>query len=63
MKTKKAHLGDVAQPKRASQQQEIDSFLRALYSYPDRFAQQPDLSFQQYWLSIPSQPHAPSRDK
>lgn len=63
MKTKKYHGTDVQHPKETSQQQEIDSFLKALYSYPDRFANQPDLSFQQYLLSMPSPPHAPSRNK
>jgi hypothetical protein len=63
MKTKKYHATDVQQAKGTSPQQEIDSFLKALYSYPDRFAHQPDLSFQQYLLSIPSPPDAPSRDK
>jgi hypothetical protein len=33
-------------------QQEIDSFLRALSSYPDRFAREPYLSFQQHLSSI-----------
>jgi len=27
---------------------EIDNFLRALGSYPDRFAKEPDLSFEQH---------------
>lgn len=64
MKTKKHHATDVQQPHaRATQQQDIDSFLRALYSYPDRFAHQPDLSFQQYLLSIPSPPDTQSTDK
>ncbi len=62
MKTKKYHGTDVQPPEETSQQ-EIDSFLKALYSYPDRFANQPDLSFQQYLLSLPSPSHAPSRNK
>jgi len=33
-------------------QQEIDSFVRALSSYPDRFAREPYLSFQQHLSSI-----------
>lgn len=37
-------------------QQEIDSFLLALRSYPDRFADDPCLSFEQYLFSIMSQP-------
>lgn len=64
MKTKKYRATTVQHPKEMLQQQhEIDSFLKALYSYPDRFAHQPDLSFQQYLLSIPSLPDLPSRDK
>jgi hypothetical protein len=63
MKTKKYHATDVQHPNGTSQQHEIDSFLRALYSYPDRFAHQPDLSFQQYLSSIPSPPDVPNRDK
>ena len=63
MKTKKYHATDAQHSKGTSQQQEIDSFLRALYSYPDRFANQPDLSFQQYLLSIPSPPDVHSRNK
>jgi len=38
-------------------QQEIDSFLRALSSYPDRFAREPDLSFQQHLSSIVTAAH------
>lgn len=33
-------------------QREIDSFLRALSSYPDRFAREPHLSFEQHLVSI-----------
>ena len=33
---------------------EIDSFLRALSSYPDRFAHDPYLSFEQHLFSIVS---------
>jgi hypothetical protein len=38
-------------------QQEIDSFLRALSSYPDRFAREPYLSFQQHLSSIVTAAH------
>lgn len=31
---------------------EIDNFLLALYSYPERFADDPYLSFEQYFCSI-----------
>jgi hypothetical protein len=43
-------------------QEEIDSFLRALSSYPDRFARQPYLSFQQHLSSIVTAAHPPSTD-
>ena len=33
-------------------QREIDSFLRAISSYPDRFAREPYLSFQQHLCNI-----------
>jgi len=33
-------------------QQEIDNFLRALSSYPDRFAHEPQLSFEQHLFRI-----------
>jgi hypothetical protein len=33
-------------------QQEIEDFLRALNSYPDKFAHDPQLSFEQHLLSI-----------
>jgi len=32
--------------------QEIDAFLQALSSYPDRFAREPYLSFEQHLFSI-----------
>jgi hypothetical protein len=32
--------------------QEIETFLRALDSYPDRFAREPHLSFEQHLYSI-----------
>jgi len=44
-------------------QQEIDSFLRALSSYPDRFAREPYLSFQQHLSSIATTTHPPRTDK
>lgn len=33
-------------------QREIETFLRALSSYPDRFARNPYLSFEQHFFSI-----------
>jgi hypothetical protein len=35
-------------------QQEIETFLKALDSYPDRFAREPHLSFEQHLFSIAS---------
>jgi hypothetical protein len=40
-------------------QQEIESFLRAVSSYPDRFAREPYLSFQQHLSSIVTATHQP----
>jgi hypothetical protein len=66
MRTKKYHVtdvlvADVTQEQDA--QQEIDSFLRALRSYPDRFAREPYLSFQQHFSSIVTAAHQSSTDK
>ena len=44
-------------------QQEIDSFLRALSSYPDRFAREPYLSFQQHLSSIVTAAHPHSTNE
>ncbi len=44
-------------------QQEIDSFLRALSSYPDRFAREPYLSFQQHLSSIVTAAHSHSTNE
>jgi hypothetical protein len=42
-------------------QQEIAGFLKALDSYPDQFAHQPHLTFEQHYLgSIISGQHGPS---
>jgi hypothetical protein len=38
-------------------QREIDSFLRAVRSYPDRFAREPYLSFQQHLSSVVTAAH------
>jgi hypothetical protein len=49
MKTKRNEVSavdDNARPR------EIERFLRALSSYPDRFAREPHLSFQQHFSSI-----------
>lgn len=50
-------------PRKYEVQQEIDSFLRAINSYPDRFAREPYLSFQQHLSSIVTTSHPPSADE
>jgi len=55
MRTKKHHIADLCVADARQEQegeQEIDTFLRALRSYPDRFAREPYLSFQQHLSSI-----------
>jgi len=44
-------------------QRDIDSFLRAISSYPDRFAREPYLSFQQHLSSIVSATSAAGADE
>jgi hypothetical protein len=62
MKTKKSrqrlHAPGTSQEHNVHQ--EIDNFLRALSSYPDRFAREPDLSFQQHLSSIVAADHPQS---
>lgn len=55
LSTQTSHVLDAARERDV--QQEIDSFLRALSSYPDRFAHKPHLSFQQHLSSIVSATH------
>jgi hypothetical protein len=43
-------------------QREIDSFLRAVNSYPDRFAREPYLSFQQHLSNIVTAEPPPRTD-
>jgi hypothetical protein len=59
--TQTLHVSDAARERNG--QQEIDSFLRALSSYPDRFAREPYLSFQQHLSSIVTAAHPPSTDE
>ena len=40
------------QPRNERVRQEIRSFLEALDSYPDRFAQDPEVSFEQHFCSL-----------
>jgi hypothetical protein len=66
MKTKKYHATDLCVADATGEQdaqQEIDSFLRALRSYPDRFARDPYLSFQQHLSSIVTAAHPSSTHK
>jgi hypothetical protein len=62
----KRHQGTdlrVADARERDAQREIDSFLRALSSYPDRFAREPYLSFEQHLSSIVTGAHAPGVDE
>ena len=66
MKTKKYHPKDLCiadAPRERGAQQEIDSFLQAVRSYPDRFAREPYLSFQQHLSSIAIAAHHSSADE
>jgi len=66
MKTKRHDATDLRVSDAAREhevQQDIDSFLRALSSYPDRFAREPYLSFRQHLSSIVTAAHAPSTDE
>ena len=44
-------------------QREIDGFLRAVNSYPDRFAREPYLSFQQHLSNIVTAEPPPGADE
>jgi hypothetical protein len=44
-------------------QREIESFLRAVRSYPDRFAREPYLSFQQHLCNIVTGTNSPGADE
>jgi hypothetical protein len=55
-----ADLGAASSTREHDAQQEIDNFLKALSSYPDRFAREPYLSFQQHLSSIVATGHSPS---
>lgn len=65
MKTKKQPSRAMSRPGsmgKSDVRQEIDNFLRALSSYPDRFAREPYLSFQQHLSSIGAADHQQNRD-
>ncbi|HXM64801.1 MAG TPA: hypothetical protein VN950_28315 [Terriglobales bacterium] len=66
MKTKKYGAADLRVPDSTREhnvQREIDSFLRAINSYPDRFAREPYLSFQQHLSSIVTAEQPPGIDE
>ena len=67
MKIKRHHATDLRVPdaerERIEVQREIDSFLRAVNSYPDRFAREPYLSFQQHLSSIVTADLRPAQTK
>jgi hypothetical protein len=55
MKSRKQRPSVVGLSDAARQQQvqhEIQAFLKAIHSYPDRFARNPYLSFEQHFFSI-----------
>ncbi len=70
MKTKKHHatlygsatLGHTTKHKNDAQR-EIEKFLHAVQSYPDRFAREPYLSFQQHLCSIVTEADSTATDK
>ncbi len=66
MKIKKHHATDlrVSDAERENEvQREIDGFLRAVNSYPDRFAREPYLSFQQHLSNVVTAEPPPRRDE
>jgi hypothetical protein len=66
MKMKRHHATDlrVSDPERENEvQREIDGFLRAVNSYPDRFAREPYLSFEQHLSNVVTAEPPPRRDE
>jgi hypothetical protein len=69
MKIKRHHATDLRVPdvERENEvqrvQREIDSFLRAVNSYPDRFAREPYLSFQQHLSNMVTAEPPPGTDE
>jgi hypothetical protein len=57
-------VGESETVRQLEARREIDTFLRALNSYPERFAREQDLSFEQHLSSITtgSQGHHTSND-
>ena len=61
MKTSRRVPARITMPSAAGRQEvqrEIEMFLRALDSYPDHFAQDPCLSFQQHLFSLSMPPRS-----
>lgn len=54
-KKRTASLSGVYVARRQEAQQEIANFLKALNSYPDSFARDPYLNFQQHLISVAAQ--------
>jgi hypothetical protein len=53
--TTKSQDGKVSTPRDGEDQtarNELESYLRALQSYPERFANDPKLSFEQYFVRV-----------
>jgi len=51
----------IAQVRDEEAQREIQSFLQAIRTYPDRFAQEPHLSFEQHFFRVAAEQPAFSR--
>jgi hypothetical protein len=51
-KPQRLHLGHVSVSSNEQVRAEIESFLHALASYPEQFAQKPGISFEQYRSSL-----------
>jgi hypothetical protein len=66
MKIKRHHATDlrVSGAERENEvQREIDGFLRAVNSYPDRFAREPYLSFEQHFFNLVTAEPPPRKDE
>ena len=62
MSRKKSSLRLPVVTRQREVQKEIDGFLRALNSYPDRVAQEPFLSFEEHLLRIVSAKHGAAEE-
>ena len=57
IQTMSPNLAEVKQQYHA--EQEIQNFLKAMHSYPERFAQDPELSFEDHLFMITAQSEQP----